>query len=287
VPVMEQKRNAMLILRAAVGGVVGAVLYLIGEVILQKLTKGFVPWSGALHVMALGFLVPIGFVMGSFIGFIIWAITTKAKVQLSGLIRATIGGVFMVFLSTPIYLIWGSENTGLNRPSLLEQFVSSTMSFAFLGALPGLVARLPGQHVQQVPEFRLVNLRKLELAFGCFTLVAALLSSVLAVKLNADVSPRIEKEFPLGQELATVLLFFLIPGALVCSGSYAHAKKGWSWGPLVVGAGLVAVLASSLFFFIYLPFDKITVWSSLNISFVVLAVMTLVFSFKVERALAD
>ncbi len=52
-----------------------------------------------------------------------------------------------------------------------------------------------------------------------------------------------------------------------------------------VGARLrcAYVVASFLFFFVVLPFYRITVWSGLSISFILLAVMTLVFSFMVRK----
>ncbi len=83
----------------------------------------------------------------------------------------------------------------------------------------------------------MTNLRKLELSFGLATLGVAFLLSAFLLKFDWDASLIVKKEFLVRRELLVVLLLFLIPGALVGVGSYAHAARRRAWGQLVLAFG--------------------------------------------------
>ncbi len=129
----------------------------------------------------------------------------------------------------------------------------------------------------------MANLRKLELSCGLATSVVAIFLSAFVLKFDWDASLIVEKQFLVLRELSIVILLFMIPGALVGVGSYAHAAKRRAWAQLVVALGCASVLASFLFLFVILPFDRITAWSGLNLLFILLAVMTLVFSLMTRK----
>lgn len=124
----------------------------------------------------------------------------------------------------------------------------------------------------------MINLRKLELSCGLATMGLAFFLSAYVLKSDWDASVIVKEQFLVLRALLVVLLLFLIPGALVGVGSYAHAAQQRAWGQVVLAVGCAGVVGSFLFWFVILPFYRITVWSGLNISFILLAVMTLVFS---------
>jgi hypothetical protein len=150
------------------------------------------------------------------------------------------------------------------------------------GALPGIAARpaKPFRSAGEVSEFRTRNLAKLELASGLMTFVVAGCLSAVVYRLNWDALPKPETDFRSDQELLLVAFFFLIPGSLAGLGSYVHARRQRPWGQVVLAAGCALILISSIFFVVFLPFDKIYLWSWLNICFALLAIMSLVLSIK-------
>ena len=110
-------------------------------------------------------------------------------------------------------------------------------------------------------------------------LLAALLS-LFVLKFDWDASLGVGYEFVVLRELGTLVMIFMFPGSLVAIGSYAHAAKRRAWGRLVLIAGCLATIGSLFFLFAILPFAfaRISTWSMLNLSFVLLAILTLIFS---------
>ncbi|MDX6288425.1 MAG: hypothetical protein QOH42_224, partial [Blastocatellia bacterium] len=114
--------------------------------------------------------------------------------------------------------------------------------------------------------------------------VAASLS-LFMLKFDWDASVVVEQQFAVVRELSLVLLLFMFPGLLVAAGSYAHVAKRSAWGQLVLAAGCVAVIGSFLFLFVILPFARISAWSMLNLSFLLMAILTLMFSLMTKKQL--
>jgi hypothetical protein len=77
-------------------------------------------------------------------------------------------------------------------------------------------------------------LRKLEVTSGSITVLLATLLSLFVLKFDWDASLTVGYEFAVLRELGLVLMIFILPGALVAIGAYAHGAKRNTWGRLVL-----------------------------------------------------
>src|SRR5688572_30596103 len=134
---METSR---LIIRGALGGLVGGPLFLIGNALHDKLRMGFIPYGGALQIIALPQFLILGIVLGSVVGCMVWALACKAKIHLSTIDRAILGAGFVFLLVFFIQLI-SEERKGVYPPTRMEQLINGAMFVMALGALPAILAR--------------------------------------------------------------------------------------------------------------------------------------------------
>lgn len=130
-----------LLWRGALGGLLGAPLFLIGLALNDKFRLGHVRYGGLLQIMALPYFLPIGAALGAITGGIIWLFTTKAKVNAPAIVRAAIGAGFILLLFGVVRLIKGEEASGLIPPTTVEALVNGLLFITFFGVLPGLMAR--------------------------------------------------------------------------------------------------------------------------------------------------
>ena len=130
-----------------------------------------------------------------------------------------------------------------------------------------------------------LGFRKLELICGVACAAVATLLSLFILKSDWDAAHIVEQQFAVFRELFLVLLLFMFPGLLVAIGSYAHVAKQRFWGRFVLAVGCVAAVGSFLFLFAILPmlFVRVNWWSLLNLSFVLLAILTIVFSLVARK----
>jgi hypothetical protein len=268
--------------RGALSGVVGDLLYLIGNIFNELLRLGYLPYGGALQVGAIPSVAVAGVICGVILGFIVWLLVEKLGFELTKPIRATIGVLFIVFILTASYLVWGDPYVGFNTPPLINQFLNTTLGVMLFGALPAVVAR-PDQSfgsAETTSSFNVSNVRKLEVASGLMTLAVAGCLSAVVYNLNWDLLHQEAREFRANQELLLVAILFLFPASLVAIGSCVHAGLNRFWGQVVLAVGSALVLISSITFLVFLSFDKIYLWSWLHICFVILAIISLVFSLE-------
>jgi hypothetical protein len=146
-----------------------------------------------------------------------------------------------------------------------------------------VLGSLIGGLVAVTISFLGLGFRKLELICGIATAVVATSLSLFMLKFDWDASLVVEKQFILFRELSLVLLLFMFPGLLVAAGSYVHVGKRRKWGQFVLAAGCFAVMGSFLFLFVILPFGQISTWSLLNLAFVIMAVLSLIFSLLASK----
>ena len=136
------KRNIRLIWRGALGGALGAPIFLIGLALHDKLRLGHVPYGGALEFVALPTFLLIGAIFGALIGGIIWVIETKLRrSRIPAIIRALIGAAFILLVVAAVQLLRTDDNGGLIPPTIGEVLVNLLMYVACFGALPGIAAR--------------------------------------------------------------------------------------------------------------------------------------------------
>lgn len=268
--------------RGALSGVVGGLLFLIGDIFNELLRLGYVPYSGALQVGAIPSVAVAGVICGVILGFIVWLLAERFGFELRTPVRAIIGVLFIVSILTVSYLGWGDPYVGFNTPPLINQFLNTTLGVMLFGALPAVVARpaQPFRSSEVTSAFNVWNVRKLEMASGLMTLAVAGCLSAVVYNLNWDLLHQGGREFRANQELLLVAIFFLFPASLVGIGSCVHAGLKRFWGQVVLAVGTALVLVSSITFVAFLSFDKIYLWSWLNICFVILAIMSLVFSLE-------
>lgn len=269
-------------MQGALSGLIGGLLYLVGDIFNELLRLGYVPYGGALQVMAIPFAIVSGAICGVVIGFVIWLLTAKFGFELPLAVRATIGVLFIVFILTMSYLLWGDPYVGYNTPPLINQFLGTTLGVLLFGALPGIIARpdKPFGAAEETSEFNFRNARKLEVASGLMTLAVAGCLATVVYNLNWDLLQKGIKDFRSREEFLLVAILFLLPALLVGFGACVHGGLKRFWGQVVLAVGCALALIGSIVFLVYLPFDKIYLWSWLNICFVTLAIMSLVFSLQ-------
>jgi MFS family permease len=132
-------------------------------------------------------------------------------------------------------------------------------------------------------EPTLTSLRKLELSCGIATAIIGILLSLFVLKFDSDAALIVQKQFVVARELLMVVLVFIFPSALVAVGSYLHASKRRAWGQVMLGIGWVAVVGIFLLFFIIPLFGRINAWFVFNVSAVLLASLSLLFSVMAEK----
>ena len=130
-----------LLWRGALGGLLGAPLFLVGLALNDKFRLGYVRYGGALQIAALPYFVPVGAALGAVTGGIIWILAPRVKIDLSPIIRAGIGACFILLLVGVIRLLSNSENSGLIPPTPTEALANGLLYVTSFEVLPGLMAR--------------------------------------------------------------------------------------------------------------------------------------------------
>jgi hypothetical protein len=128
--------------RGALGGALGAPIFLIGMALYEKLRIGYVVYGGALEIGALPIFLVIGAVLGATIGVIIWGgVATLGRAKFPAIIRATIGALFILIFLGVIQVLSSEANNGLIPPAPMEAWVKVVLYVVSFGALPGIAAR--------------------------------------------------------------------------------------------------------------------------------------------------
>lgn len=127
------------LLRAALGGIAGGVIFLIGDALHDNFRMGHVPYGGSFQLMALPYLIILGTILGATVGCIIWAIVAKLGIDLSAIMRAVVGAGFTFLLIILLHFL-GDENNGVIPPTPMDQLITGALFVTSLGALPGLLA---------------------------------------------------------------------------------------------------------------------------------------------------
>ena len=128
--------------------------------------------------------------------------------------------------------------------------------------------------------------RKLEIVCGAATAVLGIAAAAQMLSTDLETMRRLEREFPVGQELLGASIFFVLPALLVAIGAYIHGSRVRSWGLPMVMIGAV-----SLVFF----FSLLTVAPAysggpvrlhwLNLSLAAMAIVTVLVSLSVHFVL--
>jgi hypothetical protein len=132
--------NIGLIWRGALGGVLGAPIFLAAFVIHEKRTTGYVAYGGALQIQALPMFLLFGASVGAAIGgIILLAVTKLGRTKLPAIIRAMIGVSFMLVVVGILQVIQK------DRSYLVPLTPSETVAYMLMwvisfGALPGIAA---------------------------------------------------------------------------------------------------------------------------------------------------
>jgi hypothetical protein len=127
--------------RGALGGALGAPIFLIGMALYEKLRIGYVVYGGALEIGALPIFLVVGAALGATIGVIIWGgVATLGRAKFPAIIRAIIGASFILIFLGVTHLLSSEANSGLIPPTM-EALVNVLLYVASFGVLPGLAAR--------------------------------------------------------------------------------------------------------------------------------------------------
>ena len=136
------KGSAQLIWRGALGGTIGAPMFLIALMLHELFRMGNVAYGGALAIMALPQFILIGIIFGAVIGGIIWVLVARPTTgTLPTTIRAIIGASFVLVVLLILQLVRHGENDGLIPPTPMEAFMNLLMYVGAFGVLPGVTAR--------------------------------------------------------------------------------------------------------------------------------------------------
>ena len=136
-----KKTNARLIWRGALGGALGAPVFLTGLALHEKFRIGHVLYGGALEVVALPYFLLVGAVFGAVIGGIIWAsVRIMGTARLPTIIRAIFGALFTLILFVVLQMLRGGTNRGMPTPPM-EAMINLLLFIVSFGALPGIAAR--------------------------------------------------------------------------------------------------------------------------------------------------
>ena len=127
------------VFRAAVGGLIGGPLFLIGLTLHDFYRLGYTPYSGALQIMALPYLLVVGLVVGSLTGCIVWIIECKAKVHLSMILRAILGAAF-VFILVGLVQMLVADGKWHAPSDRIESLINGLVLVTALGSLPAIIA---------------------------------------------------------------------------------------------------------------------------------------------------
>jgi hypothetical protein len=264
------------IFRGGLGGLIGTPLFLIGQMLHDKLRMGYVPYGGAFQIMAAPYVVIIGIILGSLVGCLMWLLRAKAGIDLSTVVRAITGAGFILFLSALREIIAGEDDSGLIPPTPLELLINEAMFLTFFGSLPGILASPAGS--ESLYPAKLSKWRNCELNYGLATSLVAICLFVLV-----PTSPIMEGTLYSIWGVLVPLLLFAIPGGLVGFGSYTHAARRRFWGWVMLLIGFALVLAFSIFLFVILPLYRISTEPILCLSFVLLASLTFLFSLLARK----
>jgi hypothetical protein len=138
----SKKTNARLIWRGALGGALGAPLFLIGLALHDKFRMGYVPYGGGLEIIALPTFLLVGAAFGAVTGGIIWILVAMiGTARLPAIMRAIIGGSFTLIVLGVLQILRSTANSGLIPPTPMEAVINVLMYIASFGALPGIAAR--------------------------------------------------------------------------------------------------------------------------------------------------
>jgi len=127
------------VFRGALGGLIGGPLFLIGLTLHDFYRLGYTPYSGALQIMALPYMLVVGLVLGSLTGCIVWISECKAKVHLPMIVRAMLGAGFVFTLVSLIQMLMVDHKW--HAPSdRLESLINGIVFVTTLGSLPAIIA---------------------------------------------------------------------------------------------------------------------------------------------------
>jgi len=127
------------VFRGALGGLIGGPLFLIGLTLHDFYRLGYTPYSGALQIMALPYMLVVGVALGSLTGCIVWISECKAKVHLPMIFRAMLGAGFVFTLVSLIQMLMVDHKW--HAPSdHLESLINGIVFVTTLGSLPAIIA---------------------------------------------------------------------------------------------------------------------------------------------------
>jgi len=132
--------NIALIWRGALGGVLGAPVFLVAFVLYEKRTTGYVAYGGALQVLALPMFLLFGASAGAAIGGLILLVVTKlGRTRLPAIIRAIIG-VSVILVIAGVFQVLKKDRSYLVPLTSSETIAYMLMWVISFGALPGIAA---------------------------------------------------------------------------------------------------------------------------------------------------
>ena len=110
-----------------------------GLVLSDKLRLGYVPYGGALELVAVPVFLLVGAVYGLVVAIIFLVLALKA-IYPSRVVRAIIGSVIPFVFVTVTNLVRSGENTGVYPPTPTEAVTNVVLYVVCFGALPGIAA---------------------------------------------------------------------------------------------------------------------------------------------------
>jgi hypothetical protein len=129
-----------LLWRGALGGLLGAPLYLIGVALNDKLRLGHVRYGGAAQIISLPPFMILGAAMGAITGGIIWLLVAKFRINLPMIIRGVVGICLALVLFGVMHSVRSEEYSGFKPPTTIETLINGLFFLLCFGALPGLMA---------------------------------------------------------------------------------------------------------------------------------------------------
>lgn len=127
-----------MIWRAAVGGVLGAPIFLGGMIVRDLVVKGQVPYGGGLEILGLPVFLFFGVVTGALIGFVLWVLVATTGISFRAIVRAVIGICLLLLVH---FIINGFHAaSGAATPSSAEAFTNMLLYCGSFGALPAVAA---------------------------------------------------------------------------------------------------------------------------------------------------
>lgn len=125
-------------------------------------------------------------------------------------------------------------------------------------------------------------LRKLEIGCGVATGLLGIAAAASMMSADLEAMRRLDRDFPVAQEILVASVIYVLPGLLVAIGSYLHASRLRVWGlPLLMIASLCLVVLLLLLLFAS-AFAGPSPFARLNLSLATLAILTVIVSLAVH-----